>query len=79
MLTWNDATPVDYVGQTNFGNPSSEIAFRIETSPAVGVAYTTLAFAPSNTTTFTDTSYNVTQVLRQEVTRVLHCPRIILE
>ncbi|MBL0276933.1 MAG: multicopper oxidase domain-containing protein [Anaeromyxobacter sp.] len=57
VLTWNDATPVDYVGQTNFGNPSSEIAFRIETSPAVGVAYTTLAFAPSNTTTFTDTSY----------------------
>ncbi|MBK9519317.1 MAG: multicopper oxidase domain-containing protein [Anaeromyxobacter sp.] len=57
VLTWNDATPVDYVGQTNFGNPSSEIAFRVEKSVGIAQPYTLVGFAPANTTTFTDTTY----------------------
>ncbi|MBK9519307.1 MAG: multicopper oxidase domain-containing protein [Anaeromyxobacter sp.] len=57
VLSWTDATPVDYVGQVNFGNPASEIAFRIERSPGIALPYVTVGFAIANATTFTDTTY----------------------
>ncbi len=55
-LSWTDATPVDYVTQFNFGNPTNEIAFRVERSPGVGQPFTTVGFAQANATAFADTT-----------------------
>jgi FtsP/CotA-like multicopper oxidase with cupredoxin domain len=55
VLSWTDATPVDYVTQSNFGNAANEIAFRIERTADVGGPITTM-FALANTTSYTDTT-----------------------
>ena len=57
-LTWTDSTPA--TDQASWGNPSSEIGFRIEraTVTALGVesTYTVIANVPANTTKYSDTT-----------------------
>lgn len=56
-LSWSDPTPVDYLTSSGFGNPSSEIEFRVERCTGGGCS----KFAPigktlANQTTYVDSS-----------------------
>ena len=53
-LTWVDPTPVNYVTQAGFGNPASEIGFRIERETSTPGAITAI-FARANQTSLQDT------------------------
>jgi FtsP/CotA-like multicopper oxidase with cupredoxin domain len=57
-VTWTDATPVNYVTQSNFGNHSNEIGFRVERSED-GTTFTQIATALANATTYTDRDVTV--------------------
>jgi len=53
-LVWSDATPVDYVTQSGFGNPAAEIGFRIERCAGFGCTN----FAPYQSMLANQTSFN---------------------
>jgi len=55
VLTWTDATPVNYQSQAFFGDQTNEIAFRIERTADVGGPVTTM-YALANTSSYTDTT-----------------------
>ena len=57
ILTWDDATPVDYADPTTWANPKNEIGFRIERAlVTAGLAgpFAEVGTALANVTTFTD-------------------------
>ncbi len=57
ILTWTDATPVNYLDPTTWSNPKNEIGFRIEravVTAGIAGAFTPIATAIANTTTYTD-------------------------
>ena len=53
ILTWDDATPVNMLDPLTWGNPASEIGFRVERSIG-GAPYEVLAKVPANQITYTD-------------------------
>ncbi len=59
VLSWVDATPVNYLTQAGFGTPSAEVGFRIEKSDGVGQPFYTVGFALANETTFVDVNHTV--------------------
>jgi len=67
-LTWTDGTPVDYLNPATFGNPANEIGFRIERATGAAGAFSLIASAPANTTSFSDTTAAVGATYRYRVT-----------
>jgi hypothetical protein len=55
-LTWTDASPVDYVTRVGFGNPASEIGFRIERRNSPTGTFAAIATALANATAYADTT-----------------------
>ena len=54
-LSWTDTTPVEYVTRAGFGDPKSEIGFRIERATGAG-AFAQIGAALANVTTYNDTT-----------------------
>jgi hypothetical protein len=69
VLTWNDATPVDYLAPSSWTNPgTAEVGYRVERAPgASGGTFTVIGNVLANKTTFTDTP-NLSQTWRYRVT-----------
>ncbi len=90
ILSWTDGTPINYSIPANWGNPKSEIGYRIERAQVIsGVAgpYTQIATVLANTTTYTDVppdstityDYRVTawNVAGDSASNVLRVPGIV--
>ncbi len=57
QLMWTDGTPVNYADMSTWGSPAGEVGFRIERADVTGGvagAYTAIATAPANSTSYSD-------------------------